>query len=186
MKQALLIIDMQNAYFEDETLERDRLAVTRECNRLARHAAGAGSEVLVIVTEHQRDRSTWTLSMRDDDQGFLFAGSRQAELVEGLEVEGFERVAKTRDSAFFGTDLAGRLRTLGVEGLVLAGVSTHNCIAHTAADAFAHNFRVAFAEEAISSTNADYASSMLTILSDEYRQPVLSGEPLLQALKSST
>ncbi len=52
MKQALLIIDMQNAYFEDETLERDRLAVTRECNRLARHAAEAGSEVLVIVTEH--------------------------------------------------------------------------------------------------------------------------------------
>ncbi|WP_294563102.1 cysteine hydrolase family protein [uncultured Arthrobacter sp.] len=186
MKQALLIIDMQNAYFEDGTLERHRPALTRECNRLARHAAEAGSEVLVVVTEHQRDRSTWTLSMLEDEQGFLFTGSRQAQLVEGLEVDGFGRVVKTRDSAFFGTDLAGRLRTLGVEGLVLAGVSTHNCIAHTAADAFASNFRVAFAEDAIASTNEDYASSMLTILSDEYRQPVLSGEPLLQALKSSS
>ncbi|WP_246018932.1 cysteine hydrolase family protein [Arthrobacter crusticola] len=185
MKQALLIIDMQNAYFEDEALERHRLTLTRECNRLARHAVEAGSEVLVIVTEHHRDRSTWTLSMLEDDQGFLFAGSRQAELVDGLEAEGFERVVKTRDSAFFGTDLAGRLRSRGVEGLVLAGVSTHNCIAHTSADAFAHNFRVAFAEDAIASTNEDYASAMLTILSDEYRQPVLSGEPLLRALKSS-
>ncbi len=185
MKQALLIIDMQNAYFEDEALERNRPKLTRECNRLARYAVEAGSEVLVIVTEHQRDRSTWTLSMLDDDQGFLFAGSRQTEPVEGLEVSGFERVVKTRDSAFFGTDLAERLRTLEVEGLVLAGVSTHNCIAHTAADAFASNFRVAFAAEAIASTNEDYASSMLRILSDEYRQPVLSGEPLLQALKSS-
>jgi nicotinamidase-related amidase len=185
VKQALLIIDMQNAYFEDETLEQHRPALIRECNRLARHAVETGSEVLVILTEHQRDRSTWTLSMLDDDQGFLFTGTRQAELVEGLELEGFERVVKTRDSAFFGTDLAGRLRALGVEGLVLAGVSTHNCIAHTAADAFAADFRVAFAEDAIASTNEDYASSMLTILSNEYRQPVLSGEPLLQALKSS-
>ncbi|WP_246669890.1 cysteine hydrolase family protein [Arthrobacter zhaoguopingii] len=129
--------------------------------------------------------STWTLSMLEDDRGLLYAGSRQAELVEGLEAEGFERVVKTRDSAFFGTDLAGRRRALEVEGLVLAAVATHNCIAHTSADAFAHNFRVAFAEDAITSTKKDYASSMLTILSDEYRQPVLSGEPLLQALKSS-
>ncbi|MHA7262925.1 cysteine hydrolase family protein [Arthrobacter sp. TMN-37] len=185
MKQALLIIDMQNAYFEDAVLERERGAVTQEINRLARQAVEAGSEVLVVVTEHRRDRSTWTLSMLDDDQGFIFAGSHQADLVEGLDFDGFERVVKTRDSAFFGTDLAGRLHALGVEGLVLAGVATHNCIAHTAADAFAHNFRVAFAEGAMASTNPDYAASMLTILSDEYRQPVLSGEPLLQALKSS-
>jgi nicotinamidase-related amidase len=185
VKQALLIIDMQNAYFEHDALERRRAAVTKECNRLARHAVESGSEVFVIVTEHQRDRSTWTLSMLDDDQGFIFAGSGQADLVDGLEAEGFERIVKTRDSAFFGTDLADRLRARGVEGLVLAGVATHNCIAHTAADAFAHNFRVVFAEDAMASTNEEYASSMLQILSDEYRQPVLSGEPLLQALKSA-
>jgi nicotinamidase-related amidase len=185
MKQALLIIDMQNAYFEDKELGRHREAVIRGCNRLARHAVDSGSEVLVIVTEHRRDRSTWTLSMLDDDQGFIFSGSHQAALVDGLEAGGFEKVVKTRDSAFFGTDLAERLRTRGVQGLVLAGVATHNCIAHTAADAFAHNCRVVFAEDAMASTNADYAASMLTILSDEYRQSVLSGEELLQALKSA-
>ncbi len=185
MKQALLIIDMQNAYFENGTLDRHRASVTEECNRLARHAVESGAEVLIVVTEHQRDRSTWTLSMLDDDQGFIFSGSDQAALVDGLEADGFERLVKTRDSAFFGTDLAQRLRARGVEGVVLAGVATHNCIAQTAADAFASNFRVVFAAEAMASTNADYADSMLTILSDEYRQPVLSGEELLQALKSS-
>jgi nicotinamidase-related amidase len=186
MKKALLIIDMQNAYFENDVLERRRAAVTRECNRLARHAVESGSEVFVIVTEHQRDRSTWTLSMLDDDQGFIFSGSHQAALVEGLEAEGFERVVKTRDSAFFGTDLARRLRARGIEKVVLAGVATHNCIAHTAADAFAANFRVVIAGDATASTNEDYAASMLEILTDEYRQPVLSGEDLLQALKSSS
>ena len=111
--------------------------------------------------------------MLDDDQGFIFEGSRQAEFVEGMRLEGVETVTKTRDSAFFGTDLADRLRAADVEHLVLAGVATHNCVAHTGADAFAENFRVSYALDSIGSTNARFADAMLEILSAEYRQPVL-------------
>ena len=119
--------------------------------------------------------------MLDDDQGFIFSGSHQADVVEGLRVDGLETVTKTRDSAFFGTDLAERLRRRGVERLVLAGVSTHNCVAHTGADAFANDFRVSYARDAIGSTNDKYAEAMLEILSIEYRQAVL-GQAEAEAL----
>jgi nicotinamidase-related amidase len=65
---------------------------------------------------------------------------------------------------------------------VLAGVATHNCIAQTAADAFAHNFRVIYAEEAMASGNERAAADMLRILTDEYRQPVLPTDDIAKRL----
>jgi nicotinamidase-related amidase len=171
---ALLIIDMQNAFFEDEVLAGAQKALVDACNALIDAAQWGRTPVLVARTEHLPDRSTWTVSMLDDDQGFIFRGTHQADAVEELRVEGLETVTKTRDSAFFGTDLAERLRGHGVERLVLAGVSTHNCVAHTGADAFAHDFRVSYVLDAIGSTNAQYAAAMLEILSVEYRQAVIS------------
>lgn len=173
-RAALLVIDMQNAFFEDQKLAAVQDALVRSCNSLIDAARAGGAPVLLARTEHLPDRSTWTLSMLDDDQGFIFQGTHQAEFVEGLRADGIETVTKTRDSAFFGTDLAQRLRMQGVERLVLAGVSTHNCVAHTGADAFAQNFRAAYARDAIGSTNDDYAAAMLEILSVEYRQPIIS------------
>lgn len=172
-RAALLIIDMQNAFFEDEVLAKAQGPLVAACNGLIDAAQRGGSPVLVARTEHLADRSTWTTSMLDDDQGFIFRGTHQAAVVDGLRVSGLETVTKTRDSAFFGTNLAARLRGHAVERLVLAGVSTHNCVAHTGADAFAHDFRVSYALDAIGSTNADYAAAMLEILSVEYRQPIV-------------
>jgi nicotinamidase-related amidase len=180
---ALLVIDMQNAFFEDEVLAVVQQPLVTACNSLIGTARASGAHILVARTEHRQDGSTWTLSMRDDDQGFIFEGTRQADFVEGLAVEGLETVTKTRDSAFFGTDLAARLRGLGVERLILAGVATHNCVAHTGADAFAHDFRVSYVSDAIGSTNEEYAAAMLEILSVEYRQPIIGLAEALALLK---
>jgi nicotinamidase-related amidase len=170
---AVLVIDMQKAYFEAEALRSRQDEVVAACNRLVAAAAANDVPVLLVCTEHERDKSTWTLSMLDDDQGFIFSGSEQAEFVDGLRHEGLPRMVKTRDSAFMGTDLLLRLRNFGAGRLVLAGVATHNCVAQTAADAFANNFRVVYAADAMASTNEEYADAMRSILSDEYRQPVL-------------
>lgn len=179
---ALLIIDMQNAYFEDPGLAPRRDELVLACNRLISDFTGKGAKVLLVGTEHERDKSTWSLNMLEDDQGFIFRGSDQADFVPGLEVDGLPRLVKTRDSAFTGTDLIARLRNWGAEELVLAGVATHNCIAQTAADAFAHNFRVIYAEEAMASGNERAAADMLRILTDEYRQPVLSTDDIAKRL----
>jgi nicotinamidase-related amidase len=179
---ALLIIDMQNAYFEAPELAAKQERLVASCNRLLEGFTSNGHKALLVGTEHERDKSTWTLSMLDDDQGFIFRGSEQAEAVPGLATDGLPQLTKTRDSAFMGTNLLSRLRNWGADEVVLAGVSTHNCIAQTGADAFAHNIRVTYAQDAMASEDSGDAADMLRILSSTYRQPVESNDEILARL----
>lgn len=181
---AVLLIDMQNAFFEEPTLRGRRDELTAACNALISAAAGGTAKALLVRTEHERDKSTWTLSMLDDDQGFIFRGTEQADFVPGLLTDGLPQLVKTRDSAFFGTDLMLRLRNWGVRTVVLAGVSTHNCIAQTGADAFAHNLRVIYASEGTGSEDPEAADATQAILSREYRQRILPVSQITELLKS--
>lgn len=182
-RTALLVIDMQNSYFDFPELEEQRESVTEKVNELIRAAREGGCPILLIRTQHERDRSTWTVSMRDDGQGFAYPGTEQSEYVAGLDTEGGTGLFKTRDSAFFGTDLAARLRNLGVTHLVLCGISTHSCVAQTAVDAFAHDFRAAVARDAVGSENTDLSRALLDFLEDEMRQDILDQEDAVARLR---
>ena len=171
---AVLVIDMQNAFFEDPGLRARQEALVRSCNSVVTAALEGGGKVLLVKTEHDRDRSTWTLNMLEDDQGFIFRGSEQADFVPGLITADLPQLVKTRDSAFLGTDLLWRLRNWESDTVVLAGVSTHNCVAQTGADAFGHNIRVVYAADATGSEDGESAEALLSILSREYRQAALS------------
>ncbi|MDP9983559.1 nicotinamidase-related amidase [Pseudarthrobacter oxydans] len=171
---AVLVIDMQNAFFEDPVLSNCRESVTMACNGIIAAAQESGAKVLLVKTEHEEDKSTWTLNMLEDDQGFIFRGTSQSDFVSGLRTEGLPQMVKTRDSAFLGTDLLLRLRNWNIDTIALVGVSTHNCIAQTAADAFGHNVRVVYAAEATASENPEAAAAVQDILCREYRQQVLS------------
>ncbi|MUN63225.1 isochorismatase family protein [Kocuria sediminis] len=172
-RTALLVIDMQNSYFDFPELEEQRESVTAKVNELIAAAREGGCPILLIRTQHERDRSTWTVNMHDDGQGFAYPGTEQSQYVAGLDTEGGVGLVKTRDSAFFDTDLAARLRNLDANRLVLCGISTHSCVAQTAIDAFAHNFRVAVARDAVASENADLSQALLAFLEDEMRQDIL-------------
>ncbi|NLI19342.1 MAG: cysteine hydrolase [Actinomycetales bacterium] len=171
---AVLVIDMQRGFFEGETLARQQAGLVDATNELLRLARERGSRVFNVVTEHAADGSTWTLSMRDDDQGFNVTGTSQAEVVPGLGIVGAHTVRKIRDSAFHGTDLAQRLRILGISRLVVCGIEAENCVALTGRDAFAHDFRVAFAVEAIGSGKPERGRRALEDNRDEVRQPILT------------
>lgn len=173
-RTALLVIDMQNSYFDFPELEEQREPVTEKVNELIRAAREGDCPILLIRTQHERDRSTWTVNMHDDGQGFAFPGTEQSEYVAGLDTEGGTGLVKTRDSAFFDTDLAARLRNLEATHLLLCGVSTHSCVAQTAIDAFAHNFRAAVARDAVASENPDLSRALLAFLEDEMRQDILA------------
>lgn len=173
METAVVVIDMQCGYFENGELVGRQDELVAANNDLLRLAHERGAPVYVVVTEHARNGSTWTLSMLDDGQGYMFAGSEQAALLPGLKVGDAHTVTKIRDSAFHGTDLAQRLRLHGIKRLVLAGVSGQNCVARTGADAFALDFRVAYARDAIGSTDPRRGREALDLLGEEQRQPQL-------------
>jgi nicotinamidase-related amidase len=64
-------------------------------------------------------------------------------------------VNKSTYSAFFETGLAGRLRDLEVETVLLAGTQTHVCVKHTAAHAMMHGFRPIVVADCTGSSTAD-------------------------------
>lgn len=178
---AVLFIDMQEGFFEFPDLADHRELLVGEANWLAAVARSGGHRVYVANTVHQPDRSTWTLKMLEDGQGFNFEGSQQAESLDGLDLRPTAVLAKTRDSAFFGTGLAERLRADGIRRLVLAGVTAESCVSATGRDAFAHDFEVVYARLAIASSDADRGWRDLDNLSADFRQQILD-RPDLQRL----
>ena len=172
---ALVVIDVQHSYFEHPALAAQQAELTAAVVELLRTAREAGRPVFLVRTEHARDRSTWTLNMLADGEGFAFPGTRQAALLDGVAAAAPDavEVVKTRDSAFHGTGLAAELRGRGVDRLLLCGVSTHSCIAETATAAFALDFHAAIATDAIASEEPALAAAMLDFLRDEMRQPCL-------------
>ncbi|MEV7397359.1 isochorismatase family cysteine hydrolase [Aeromicrobium sp. NPDC092404] len=171
--QALVIVDMQVDYFNDGELERCRDDLVAACNTLFERATAAGAPVVEVRTEHRPDRSTWALNMREDDSGMVIEGTPGVDPVPGLRTEGALRVVKTRDSAFFRTDLEDLLRSRGVESIALVGVSTESCIATTAADAYARDLRVVLVDEAVASIDPGLNRRTQEQLEQQYRQPTV-------------
>lgn len=58
-------------------------------------------------------------------------------------------VIKAKQSAFFGTQLNAMLNYLGVDSLIVAGVTTSGCVRATVNDAFALNYRVVIPIECV-------------------------------------
>ena len=172
-RQALLVIDMQNDFFVDDELERCRDDLTKACNDVIDRARAAGVPVLEVQTVHRHDRSTWALNMLEDDQGMALEGTEGVQRVRGLQA-GDVVLAKTRDSAFFGTDLEARLADAGVDRVVLCGVSTESCIAATATDAYARDLRVTLVEDGTASIEWAQHDQTLARLREQYRQDVAS------------
>ncbi len=107
--------------------------------------------------------------MVEDDAGFLLKGDEDAQFLTDLITEGTTELVKTRDSAFHGTDLRARLRRVGVNQILVAGVSTHTCVAATAADAYASDLDVVLVDDAIASHREELHESTLDLLCEEYR-----------------
>src|SRR4029077_7262313 len=56
-------------------------------------------------------------------------------------------ISKKKASAFFGTPLASYLVDMGVDTMLVTGVSTSGCVRATVVDGHAYNYRVCVVEE---------------------------------------
>ena len=166
---ALVLVDLQNAFFEAGPLAQRRPGLVARTQSLLTWAREQDLLAVNVRTEHRPDRSTWTLNMLDDDQGFAMTGEHKALPLEELDLNGVVEVVKTRDDAFLETPLDDVLNGHGIRTIVLAGVSTQSCIAATATHAYAADYHVVFAEDAIASEKPSLHDDVLALLVDEYR-----------------
>lgn len=170
---ALIIIDMQNAYFKSPNLVKQKARLVSEINSLIAEHSRRGALVLNVKTIHASDKSTWTLNMLQDNQGFLLKGTEETQNVSGLQLEAAIEIIKTRDSAFHETTLLQTLRDNQIQAITLAGVSAHNCIFHTAAAAYAYDFHVTLRTAAIGDEDDGQRQQAFEYLQAEYRQHIL-------------
>lgn len=83
-------------------------------------------------------------------------------------------VPKMAYSAFYNTFLDSLLRSLNIDSLFLAGLTTETCVKHTAADAFYRGYDISIVKDAVSSPNRRYHELSIKYMSNFYNADLTS------------
>ncbi|MFZ5743297.1 MAG: N-carbamoylsarcosine amidohydrolase [Pseudomonadota bacterium] len=142
-KPALLIVDFVVAYLDPASPlyagVEDALASNE---RLLAAARKAGIPVLFTNVEYSPGGADGGVFYRKVPALKLFErGSPMGAFPESLQPQDGELViTKQYASSFFGTTLAATLTAMGVDTLLITGLSTSGCVRATALDACQHGF----------------------------------------------
>jgi len=150
---ALLVIDMQNDFVHEDSPYRvtGARAVVPKIRQVLDAFRNRNLPVFHIVRVHRPDGSDVEIIRQEKfrQHPFAVAGTHGAAVIDELAPRPGEYVlAKTRMSAFIGTELDLMLRSLGVTVLFVTGIQTPNCIRTTVFDAIAYNYPVVLVDDA--------------------------------------
>jgi maleamate amidohydrolase len=81
-------------------------------------------------------------------------------------------IEKRWASAFFGTDLAERLKNQNVDSLVITGLTTSGCVRASALDGMQHEYPVLVPREAVGDRNAEAHAANLHDMNAKYADVV--------------
>jgi ureidoacrylate peracid hydrolase len=176
-RTALIVVDMQNAFCHPDgsftRLGADMsmcTAAIEPCRHLVAAAHEADIPVVHVKFELRPDYSDGGVIFNEimgniRDEGCLIADSWDADFVEELDPGADDYILKkTRFSAFCGTQLELLLRGLGLENLVICGVTTNVCVESTVRDAAQLNYRVVVPRDAVGEVSADMHQAGLRVM----------------------
>ena len=157
---AVLIVDVQADFLPGGNLGVERGdEVVPVLNRYLALARRKGAPVFASRDWHPRDHCSF-LAQNGAWPEHCVAGSPGAEFAPGLALTRdaviiSKATAKDTDaySAFQGTELAPRLRELGVKRLLVGGLATDYCVLNTVLDARKAGFEVLLLVDAIRAVN---------------------------------
>ena len=114
-------------------------------------------------------------------RGTLVEGSWGAELFDGLGRRDDDIViTKKRPSVFFDTDLRVVLRGLGVERLIVGGVSTNWAVESTVRDGHSHDLEIVVIRDAVGTPFADLHEASLRSMGSVFAKVLPLSEFLAQ------
>ena len=150
MKQALLVIDMQNDFFQTGPLADRRESLVSNINQLVDKAHQTDTPVIWIRQEYAADLSDAPLYNRHHNKSVTIQGSVGAQLLsEFIPQADDHHIIKKRFSAFYQTQLEELLAHLEVDTLIITGVNTMTCVRVTAIDAYQRDFPVILALDCV-------------------------------------
>ena len=173
---SLFIIDMQNGFchpngtFSKIGMPTSRLLdVVPAISRLRALCHAHDIPVFYTAGSLNADYSDAGIQIDDypavrDLKGFV-RGTWDAQILDDLQPASNETViAKTRNSAFWGTRLDAILRERGIDQLIVAGVATNVCVESTVRDAWTYGFRAVTVSDATGAlTHEEQMASMTNL-----------------------
>lgn len=144
-RPALLVIDFVKAYLvKDSPLYAGVEQARADCELLLTACRAAGIPVVHTNVVYQPGGRNGGVFFRKVPALRCFEAGAHPEwaaFADGLEpVAGETVISKQYASAFFGTSLASTLTALGVDTLLIAGLSTSGCVRASAVDCCQHGF----------------------------------------------
>lgn len=184
-RAALLIIDLQRGFCcEDGSVAsqgRDirpcRLAADRSI-ALAKAARSRNMPTIWTRMVFREDYSDGGLLMRELRPGLsrigaLRHGTQDAELLPEIEIGKNDYVIdKLRYSSFYATSIEAILRSLPVDTLFVAGVTTSMCVESTVRDAAQRDYRTFVVEDACGDFDQDRHQASLAAMAFGFAVPV--------------
>lgn len=139
MKRALIVVDVQNEYFEGGALPITYPPKSFEQIKTAIAEAQKAGDFIIFV-QHT--------SLKENAGAFV-RGSHMWEFHDEIKaIKSDLIIEKNHASSFVGTDLNYRLRSLGIDTVAIVGYMTQNCCDATARDASQLGFTVEFLSDA--------------------------------------
>ncbi|MGL5614733.1 MAG: cysteine hydrolase family protein [Sarcina sp.] len=147
MKKALLIIDLQNDYFEGGAFQLWNTEKTLENIEAAIDLAHE-NDVAIIHVQHVADPELGLAPFfNKGTEGVKIHPRILAKAPEG------KVVVKTFADGFYKTDLEKVLSEIGAEEILVCGMMTQNCVTHTAISRAAEKYKVSILADCCTSTN---------------------------------
>jgi nicotinamidase-related amidase len=144
----------------------------KAAERLVQAARAAEIPVVFVglMTASETDSPAWRERMRrrggdpDADSGLCRIGTPGADFVGPTPLPGEPVVAKTKYSGFYETGLDAVLRGLGVDTLLVCGLTTECCVDGTVRDAFHRDYHVFVVSDACAAYEAGLHAEALRSL----------------------
>lgn len=173
LRTAVIVVDMVADYFRpggELPVTPYARAIVPVINRLTGSARAAGLPVVYACDSFLEGDFIFGGRMAPH----ALRGTPGAEPVDLLERgEGDIVLPKRRFSAFFKTDLDQTLRTLGVQGVAVCGITTHVCVLATVLDAVCHDLHTFLVSDACASHKPEVHEATLSLYRNNPLEPLL-------------
>jgi nicotinamidase/pyrazinamidase len=186
MKPAIIVVDMlkdnlkespRNPYFQEGR------AVIPNLQRLLEEGRKRGFPIIFACDSFLEGDFIFRGKMKVHS----LRGTKGAEVLDDLNPKPTDIILpKRRFSAFFKTDLDQTLRTLGVDTIIVTGVTTEVCVLMTVMDGLSHDFSAILLEDCSASRKKEFHQGCLNLYRDFALYPLLRVMTLEEFLKETS
>ena len=177
-KPALILIDFVEAYFQPENeLYADPRAALEQALKLREIAHDKNVPVIITNVVYNESGLTGGVFFKKAKplRNFL-PDAKYNGWPSGLEPNEKDIVlSKQYPSAFFGTSLSSTLTALGIDTVILTGLTTSGCVRATCVDACSYGFRPIIVGAACGDRHADPHNANLFDMNAKYGDVVSTG-----------